>query len=172
MVKLSKKLLFVFLFVFSLPHSIFSQNPKQIHLHYYIHEIVLGANISSVVVTKSSNHPYTTRFGEVTIIDSKVTETPEFSSNEIGRAQGIYTHTSQTQFSLLMSYTLVFTNEEYNRSILVVLGRNPYVKQPLKEMLIDRGIGKFWLARGYALMSSASSNAKICFIDLLNNIKS
>ncbi|XP_048127647.1 dirigent protein 22-like [Rhodamnia argentea] len=123
---------------------------KLSHLHFYFHDIVSGRNPTAVRVAEAQmTNSSATGFGAVVMIDDALTEGPEMSSKEVGRAQGIYALASQKDAGLLMVQNYVFTEGKYNGSTLSVLGRNA-VFSSVRELPIVGGSGLFRFARGYA----------------------
>ncbi|KAI6696648.1 hypothetical protein NL676_016767, partial [Syzygium grande] len=123
---------------------------KLSHLHFYFHDIVSGPNPTAVRVAEAKmTNTSATGFGAVVMIDDPLTEGPEMSSKEVGRAQGIYALASQNDVGLLMVQNYVFTEGKYNGSTLSVLGRNA-VLSSMRELTIVGGSGLFRFARGYA----------------------
>ncbi|XP_057457453.1 dirigent protein 20-like [Lotus japonicus] len=120
---------------------------KLSHFKFYWHDIVSGPNPTSVNVIRTKNT--TTFFGSVQIIDNPLTVGPDLSSKLVGRSQGLYAGSSQSEISVFMSMTFVFTEGKYNGSSLSILGRNP-VNNKVREMPVVGGSGLFRFARGYA----------------------
>ncbi|XP_039024926.1 dirigent protein 22-like [Hibiscus syriacus] len=129
------------------PSSMGLTKPKKLsHLHFYFHDIVVGKNATAIRVAKA---PTKTAFGAVVVIDDPLTVGPDIDSKLVGKAQGIYVTTSQTEASLLMAYNFALMQGVYNGSSLSVMGRNP-VFSDVREMPVIGGSGVFRLARGYA----------------------
>ncbi|XP_019460349.1 PREDICTED: dirigent protein 22-like [Lupinus angustifolius] len=164
------KLLILFLFLLSTPLILITTqdtddfvnqlDPKLLglrkeeklsHFKLYWHDIVSGKNPTSVVVVPPppSNMNPTTAFGMVNIIDNPLTLGPELSSKLVGRAQGLYASTSQSEVNLLMAMNFVITDGKYNGSSITILGRNPTFNK-VREMSVIGGSGHFRFARGYA----------------------
>ncbi|XP_050369402.1 dirigent protein 22-like [Argentina anserina] len=120
---------------------------KLSHFRLYWHDIVSGKNPSSIGVVKSPVNS-STLFGFVSMIDDPLTEKPELSSKQLGRAQGFYASASQQEVGLLMSMNFHFTQGKYNGSTITILGRNP-VFNKVREMPVIGGSGLFRFARGY-----------------------
>ncbi|XP_030453140.1 dirigent protein 22-like [Syzygium oleosum] len=133
-----------------LPREIGLKEEKLSHLHFYFHDIVSGPNPTAVRVAEAKmTNTSATGFGAVVMIDDLLTEGPDMSSKEVGRAQGIYALASQNDVGLLMVQNYVFTEGKYNGSTLSVLGRNA-VLSGVRELAIVGGSGLFRFARGYA----------------------
>ncbi|CAF2046042.1 unnamed protein product [Brassica rapa] len=124
---------------------------KLTHLHFYFHDVTSGDKPTAIRVTNPpvSNTTAVSTFGVVVIADNLLTEGPDPSSKEIGRAQGLYASTDMNTVSLTMVFNLVFTEGEFNGSTVSMYGRNPIFSK-LREFPIIGGTGEFRLARGYA----------------------
>ncbi|KAI3407248.1 Dirigent protein [Psidium guajava] len=133
---------------------------KLSHLHFYFHDIVSGHNPTAVRVAEAQmTNTSATGFGAVVVIDDPLTEGPEMSSKEVGRAQGIYAMASQKDACLLMVQNYAFTEGKYNGSTLSVLGRNA-VFSGVRELPIVGGSGLFRFARGYAQAKTLTFDLK------------
>ncbi|XP_057768756.1 dirigent protein 21-like [Salvia miltiorrhiza] len=123
---------------------------KLSHLHFYFHDVLGGRNPTAVRVAQAattSSYPY--KFGEVLIIDDRLTVGPNLSSKVVGRAQGMYASADVSDAGLLMVFNFAFVEGRFNGSTLSVLGRNA-VLSAAREMPIVGGSGVFRFARGYA----------------------
>ncbi|XP_052173481.1 dirigent protein 22-like [Diospyros lotus] len=132
------------------PKGLGLKKEKLSHLRFFFHDIVSGRNptavrVAEAAVTKDS----ATGFGAVVVMDDALTLTPEPTSKQVGRAQGIYTSAGMKDVGLLMAYNFAFTEGKYNGSALSVLGRNT-VFSAVREMPVVGGSGLFRFARGYA----------------------
>lgn len=123
---------------------------KLTHLHFYFHDITEGKNPTVLTVAGAPNatRNTTTFFGDVVVMDDPLTAGPEISSKLIGRAQGTYTYTSQSEISLLLINNYIFLDGIYNGSTITVLGRNA-IYTNVREFSIIGGTGVFRFARGY-----------------------
>ncbi|KAL1554569.1 dirigent protein 21-like [Salvia divinorum] len=123
---------------------------KLTHLHFYFHDVLHGRHPTAVVVAQASTTAsYRYKFGEVLIIDDRLTVGPNLSSRVVGRAQGMYASADVSDAGLLMVFNFVFTDGKFNGSTLSVVGRNA-VLSAVREMPIIGGSGIFLFARGYA----------------------
>ncbi|KAL9282070.1 putative dirigent protein [Arabidopsis thaliana] len=123
---------------------------KFTHLHFYFHDVISGDKPTAVKVaearrTNSSN----VNFGVIMIADDPLTEGPDPSSKEVGRAQGMYALTAMKNISFTMVFNLAFTAGEFNGSTVAMYGRNEIFSK-VREMPIVGGTGAFRFARGYA----------------------
>lgn len=117
------------------------------NLQFYFHDTLSGNNPTAIrVVQPVDTYKSTTLFGTIMMADDPLTETPDPKSKLVGRAQGIYTSACQQELGLLMSMSFSFTDG----SSISILGKNSAMN-PVREMPVVGGTGKFRLARGYAL---------------------
>ncbi|XVF11736.1 hypothetical protein REPUB_Repub08aG0053400 [Reevesia pubescens] len=133
---------------------------KVTRIQFYMHDIVRGPKPTAVRVAGRSNYsgrdPIAAMFGSISVLDNRLTVTPNINSTLVGRAQGIYAMSSQeNELSLLMTLTYALTSGPHNGSTFSVLGRNPIMNE-LREMPVVGGTGKFRLARGYCLARTYS----------------
>eukprot|EP01018_Ginkgo_biloba_P021157 Gb_01814 [translate_table: standard] len=129
------------------------------HLQFYFHDKVTGSNVTAVEVASapiSKSSP--TGFSSVAVIDDLLTEGPEQTSKEVGRAQGIYVSSCIRDLHLLMAMTVVFESGQFNGSTLSIAGKNA-VLDDVRELPIVGGTGQFRLARGFALLHTHSLSA-------------
>ncbi|KAJ4916442.1 Dirigent protein 2 [Raphanus sativus] len=123
---------------------------KLTHLHFYFHDVITGDKPTAIrVAAPPGTNSSTVSFGVVMIADDPLTEGPDPSSKEVGRAQGMYTSTDMKILSFTMVFNLVFTEGEFNGSTVAMYGRNPIMSK-VREMPIIGGTGAFRFARGYA----------------------
>ncbi|KAJ0257648.1 Dirigent protein 11 [Hirschfeldia incana] len=127
------------------------QPEKLTHLRVYFHDVLSGDKPTAirVIMPPVTNTSAVSSFGVVVIANNLLTEGPDPSSREIGRAQGIYASTDMNTLSFTMLFNLVFTEGEFNGSTVSMYGRNPIFSDG-REFPIIGGTGAFRLARGYA----------------------
>ncbi|PON74470.1 Disease resistance response protein [Trema orientale] len=132
---------------------------KLTHLHFYFHDVVSGRNPTAVKVAEAATtNTSSTNFGYVAVLDDPLTVGPNATSEQVGRAQGIYASASQTEVGLLMVLNYVFTEGKYNGSTLSILGHNA-ILSAVREMPVVGGSGLFRFARGYAEARTYMFNA-------------
>ncbi|KAL2898339.1 Dirigent protein 19 [Bienertia sinuspersici] len=132
---------------------------KLTKLHFYFHEIPNGNHPTAVIIARPPNQT-TVGFGTLVMIDDALTEGPELASNIVGRAQGMYGESSQSESSsLIMSLTFAFTQGKFNGSSISVLGRYR-VADNQRELPIVGGSGVFRFAQGYALAKTYQFDPK------------
>ncbi|KAJ1387568.1 Dirigent protein [Sesbania bispinosa] len=122
---------------------------KLSHFKFFWHDIVSGHKPSSVAIVPPPWKNSTTAFGLVNMIENPLTLGPQLSSKLVGKAQGFYASTSQSEIDLLMAMNFAITEGKYNGSTITILGRNP-VFNKVREMPVIGGSGLFRFARGYA----------------------
>uniref|UniRef100_A0A1J3I8U5 Dirigent protein n=1 Tax=Noccaea caerulescens TaxID=107243 RepID=A0A1J3I8U5_NOCCA len=126
---------------------------KLTHLHFYFHDVITGDKRHKPTAIRVAAPPGTNSsevsFGVVMIADDPLTEGPDPTSKEVGRAQGMYTATGMNMISFTMVFNLVFTEGEFNGSTVAMYGRNAIMSK-VREMPIIGGTGAFRFARGYA----------------------
>ncbi|KAJ9704389.1 hypothetical protein PVL29_002793 [Vitis rotundifolia] len=104
-------------------HKIQHAKQKVTRLHFYFHDTVSGQNVSAMRVTQASiTDKSPSFFGLINMIDDPLTEGPELTSKQVGRAQGLYGLSGLNDMSLLMVMNFAFTSGEYNGSTLSILG--------------------------------------------------
>lgn len=131
---------------------------KVTKLHFFLHDSVGGVNATAVQVAQAiTTAQSATNFGALFIDDDPLTEGPEASSMEVGRAQGLSGSTGRDELTLIMAISFAFTNGEFNGSSLSMLGRNP-ITEPVRELAIVGGTGLFRLAKGFALTRTVELN--------------
>ncbi|KAL4187923.1 hypothetical protein AMTRI_Chr09g41550 [Amborella trichopoda] len=130
--------------------------PKVSQIEFYMHDLLVAEKPTAVIVAEANTTKSSpTLFGQVVVVDDPMTEGPELTSKLIGKAQGLYAPSSQSEISLFEAVDFVFTYDKFNGSTLSVMGRNP-ILQKERELSIIGGSGAFRLARGYALKQTYS----------------
>ncbi|KAJ4766309.1 Dirigent protein [Rhynchospora pubera] len=131
---------------------------NETHLRFYLHDTLSGPNPTAIQVAQAALTKTTsTLFGDVMVIDDPLTVGPDINSKLVGRAQGLYSSSGKDAVGLLMAMSLVFLDDKYNGSSIVVLGRNDAFS-PVREMPVVGGSGVFRLASGYVQLKTYSFN--------------
>ncbi|KAL7236990.1 hypothetical protein ACSBR1_020139 [Camellia fascicularis] len=132
---------------------------KVTKLHFYFHDIESGNNTTSIQIARAPNNNSTSTaaFGGINIFDNVMTVGPNFTSKQLGRAQGLFAASSLGPQSLLINMNLFFTEGEFNGSTLAIVGGDPILDQ-YREMSVVGGSGEFRLARGIATAKTFSNN--------------
>ncbi|MED6158974.1 hypothetical protein PIB30_038038 [Stylosanthes scabra] len=131
-----------------------NREEKVSHFKLYWHDIVSGENPTSVDVVPPTNKVNTTtKFGVINIMDNPLTLGPKLSSKLVGRAQGFYASTGQTEADLLLAMNFAFVEGKYNGSTITIIGRNPIFHKE-RELAVIGGSGLFRFAKGYALLNT------------------
>jgi hypothetical protein len=105
------------------------------------------------------------RFGQVVMMDDALTEGPSRSSRLLGRAQGFYAFAAMDGPALLLCMNVVLTAGPYSGSTFTVVGRDIMV-DPLRELSVVGGTGRFRMATGYVLWRTSSWVHKNAVLDL------
>lgn len=116
------------------------------HLHVYMHDITGGPSATAVRVLNGPSGS----FGNMEVIDDKLTNGTSDSSATVGRAQGYYMVASQAGLAFLVNMNVVITSGPYAGSTLTVVGRDD-VSETVRELSVVGGTGQFRMARGYVL---------------------
>ncbi|KAG6410999.1 hypothetical protein SASPL_129072 [Salvia splendens] len=120
------------------------------HLHFYFHDVIGGSKPTSVVVAQAATTASDpNRFGEVLVVDNRLTVGPNLSSRAVGRAQGMYALSDMGDAGDLVVFNLVFAEGRFNGSTLTVVGRDAVLSAE-REVPVIGGTGVFRFARGYA----------------------
>ncbi|KAL2337673.1 hypothetical protein Fmac_012119 [Flemingia macrophylla] len=120
------------------------------HFKFYWHDIVSGSNATSATIIPSlPKYNTTTSFGMVSVMDNPLTVGPELGSKLVGRAEGFYSFTSQSQLHLSMVMNFALSEGKYNGSSISILGRY-VVNDEVKDMPVIGGTGLFRFATGFA----------------------
>ncbi|XP_010442171.1 PREDICTED: dirigent protein 2-like [Camelina sativa] len=123
---------------------------KFTHLHFYFHDVISGDKPTAIRVAEApGTNSSAIKFGVIMIADDPLTDGPDPSSKEVGRAQGMYASTDLKDLIFTMVFNLAFTEGQFNGSTLAMYGRNAIMTK-LREMPIIGGTGAFRFARGYA----------------------
>ncbi|KAL4187927.1 hypothetical protein AMTRI_Chr09g41570 [Amborella trichopoda] len=130
--------------------------PKVSQIEFYMHDLLVAEKPTAVIVAEANTTKSSpTLFGQVVVVDDPLTEGPELTSQVIGKAQGLYAPSSQSEISLFEAVNFVFTEGKFNGSTLTVMGRNP-ILHTVRELSIIGGSGTFRLAHGYILKQTYS----------------
>lgn len=140
-------------------HSYYSESidahhlkEKVTYLHFYYFDIHKGQNPSAVAVARAngSTTPHAAPFGTVYAIDNTLREGPEQTSKDIGNARGLYVSAGRGDLVTMVMYVdYEFTSGKFKGSSFCVVSRNP-VTEPVREMAVVGGRGKFRMVRGFA----------------------
>ncbi|XP_075483609.1 dirigent protein 1-like [Primulina tabacum] len=129
---------------------------KVAKLHFYIQDALSNPNATVYEVARSTlTSTSSTSFGQVMVIDDKITEGPHHNSNELGRIQGIITSSDLRVLAFTLNLNIVFTAGKYNSSTLHIVGRNQ-ILDTKRELAIVGGTGVFAMARGRYIQNTYS----------------
>ncbi|XP_004506818.1 dirigent protein 22-like [Cicer arietinum] len=144
-------------FVSSIDPKLLRKKQHASHFRFYWQDIVGGNNATSIPIIPplpKFNNSFSA-FGLVRIIDNALTVGPNLSSKLLGRAQGFYASTSQTELDFLMVMNFALFEGKYNGSTITILGRN-VANNKVRELPVIGGSGVFRFAKGYAEASTYS----------------
>ncbi|KAK4846233.1 hypothetical protein QYF36_014677 [Acer negundo] len=91
---------------------------------------------------------------------SRLTVTSDPNSAQLGRAQGIFVNSAEDSNDPVLQYlifSVAFTNKELNGSTLEIQGTDKLFERKT-EVSVVSGTGKFRLARGFAVIETASTD--------------
>ncbi|XP_062188123.1 dirigent protein 1-like [Phragmites australis] len=139
------------------------------HLHLYMHDGYTGPSPTAVLIVNGTVPVMTgVRFGDTVVMDDVLTEGPSRASRVVGRAQGMYVTASLLRGApaMLLSANLVLTDYgAYSGSTVAVMGRND-IMQPVRELAVVGGTGRFRMATGYVLWKTATWRGKNAVLEL------
>lgn len=122
---------------------------KQTQLRFYIKEDFTGPDPTGVVIAQAaSTNSSSTQFGLTYTFDNPLTLDLENTTDVVGRSQGFFSLTSKETLSATVLMTLIFNEEKFNGSSLVVAGRVDSA-DGLREIPVIGGSGVFKFATGY-----------------------
>ncbi|CAL5034264.1 unnamed protein product [Urochloa decumbens] len=140
------------------------------HLHLFMHDDYTGPRPTAVLIVNGTGAPLRddVRFGDTVVMDDVLTEGPSRGSRPVGRAQGTYVTASMEEGrpAMLLSMNVLLTDyAPYTGSTVAVMGRND-VMEPVRELAVVGGTGKFRMATGYVLWKTASFKGKYAVLEL------
>lgn len=127
------------------------------HFRFYWQDIVGGNNATSIPIIPSIpkfDNSFSA-FGLVRIIDNALTLGPKLNSKLLGRAQGFYAATSQTELVFLMIMNFALFEGKYNGSVITISERD-IAYDKIREMSVIGGSGVFRFAKGYVEANTIS----------------
>ncbi|XP_047065478.1 dirigent protein 22-like [Lolium rigidum] len=129
-------------------------------MRLFMHDVLTGPGATAVVVVNGTGPVVLggeppLRFGQVVMIDDSLTEGASPASRPLGRAQGFYAFASMHGPALLLCMNVVLTAGPYSGSTFTVFGRDNIV-EPLRELSVVGGTGRFRMATGYVLWRTSS----------------
>lgn len=139
------------------------------HLHFFMHDGYTGPSPTAVLVVNGTTPLMAgVRFGDTVVMDDVLTEGPTRSSRPVGRAQGTYVTASLQEGhpAMLLSMNVVLTDYHgYTGSTVAVMGRND-IAEPVRELAVVGGTGRFRMATGYVLWRTASWVGKNAVLEI------
>ena len=133
-----------------------SKEFKETNMSMYLHDFISGPNVTDIPVAGVAGKLWTfSQFGSFYVTDNPLTEGPSLHSPAVGRAQGVFVASALDGLSALIVFSVRFTNKEYNGSTIEIQG-NSILMEPVRELSVVSGTGKFRFARGYATCETYS----------------
>lgn len=168
-----QSLLLLLLLVFSISPTFLAQaatDLKETQLVLYFQDFTEGPNTSSIPVAGIAGKLWTfSQFGTIYVTDDTMTEGANPKSPIVGRAQGITVTSALDGRNALVLVSLVFTNMQYNGSTLEIQGNSKQF-EPIREVAVVSGTGKFRFARGYATFETYSVDSSTAYSVLRCNV--
>lgn len=127
---------------------------KETQLSLYFQDIAAGPNLTTLPIAGIAGKLWTfDQFGTVYVSDDPITEAPSPKSAVVGRAQALIETSALDGRNALAFFSIVFTNKKYNGSTLEIQGNSKQF-EPVTEVAVVSGTGKFRFARGYATLET------------------
>ncbi|XP_058217551.1 dirigent protein 2-like [Rhododendron vialii] len=136
---------------------------KETNLTLYFQDFSSGPNATSAIVTGIPGRVWSfSSFGTIFVGDDPITAGPHMDLPQIARGQGIFTTSSLDGVNAHITYSIVFTNREYNGSTLEIQGR-VFNLASAAETAVVGGTGKFRFATGFATFQTVSFDATLFY---------
>ncbi|EEF37551.1 conserved hypothetical protein [Ricinus communis] len=127
---------------------------KDTKMTVYFHSVFRGPKATVVPVAGLPNNEASfVQFGTIFVNDYAITEMPENTSTAVGRAQGVNAIVGLDGINSLVMLSIVFANEEYNGSTLVLQGLSKQFDE-VREIPILSGTGRFRHASGFITLET------------------
>lgn len=137
-------------------HHLLHGGEKVAKIHVYVQDVLGGPSPTVYQVAEASiTENSATGFGQVRVLDDKLTNGTGEYSTEVGRLQGLITYADLSVSALAMNVNFYFTAGKANGSSLCILGRNQMMNAE-REYPVVGGTGIFRYTRGYTLSSTYS----------------
>ena len=129
-------------------------------MRLFMHDVLVGPGATAVGVVNGTGPVLLggdppLRFGQVVMFDDVLTEEASPALTPLGNVQGFYAFASMHSPALLFCMNLVLTAGPYSGSTFTVVGRDNIV-DPLRELSVVGGTGRFRMATGYVLWRTSS----------------
>lgn len=99
------------------------------HIHFFFHDIVSGKNPTAITITQPVSGSMTT-FGMMNMMDDKLTEGPDTSSKEVGRAQGLYASSCLGELGFLQVYKPLLIQVKLITEIFIITREKVIIDNP------------------------------------------
>lgn len=137
------------------------KSKKTKNIVFYVHDYLTGDDTSAVTVAGKNGHTTSImHFGTILAVDDPVTEGPDPTSKQLGRAQGLYINSQLDGKGLHLVFSVIFTDGEYKRSTLEIQGADIFSMEE-REFSVVSGTGCFRFVKGYGILTTE-------FMDLPN----
>ncbi|KAK2997312.1 hypothetical protein RJ639_024776 [Escallonia herrerae] len=135
-------------------YAFHKRQPKQTNLVFYVHDYLSGQDASAITVAgKEGPSTSILQFGTLLAVDDPVTVGPDPSSEQIGRAQGMYINSQLDGKGLHLVFSVIFTDGEYKGSTLEIQGADIFAMKE-REFSVVSGTGYFRFVKGYGIMTT------------------
>uniref|UniRef100_A0A7N2MAP0 Dirigent protein n=1 Tax=Quercus lobata TaxID=97700 RepID=A0A7N2MAP0_QUELO len=91
----------------------------------------------------------------LSMLSTTISPKPYPTSPIVGQLQGLYVIAALDGLDSYVTTSIMFTNKQYNRSTIQLQGTR-FIKQPVGEVAVVGGTGKFRFARGNATAETYS----------------
>nr|BAD25846.1 disease resistance response protein-like [Oryza sativa Japonica Group] len=120
---------------------------QPIHLHFYMHDVVTGPGATAAEVVNGTG------------------ARRRWRGSGRGRAQGLYVFATLDADAPALLFSInnvvLAAGTPYGGSMVAVMGRDDFVRLPVVS-----GTGRFRMARGYALVRTASEHGKNAVLEI------
>ena len=136
---------------------------KYTKLHFFSHTKSSPPNKTSEEVVRPKNNDLPFNFGQIKVFDEPLTIEPSISSTKLGSFQGMYIMSDQNTPAGLTSGSLVFSNELYIGSTIVLFGRYKFTSNG-DDLPIVGGTSYFSYAQGVCQMRNYIDTPEAIFV--------
>ncbi|XP_062009396.1 pterocarpan synthase 1-like [Rosa rugosa] len=127
---------------------------KETQMSLYFQDFTTGSNLTTLPIAGIAGKFWTfDQFGTVYVTDDPLTEGPSPKSTLVGRGQAFIVTSALDGRNALVFLSIVFTNKKYNGSTIEIQGNSKQF-EPVREVAVVSGTGKFRFARGYATLET------------------
>ncbi|KAL6136907.1 hypothetical protein ACLB2K_062202 [Fragaria x ananassa] len=143
---------------------------KETRMSMYLQDFIAGPNFTDIPVAGVAGKLWSfSQFGTVYVTDDPLTQGPSLHAPSVGRAQGVFVAAALDGLNAHIVFSVRFTNKEYIGSTLGIQG-NSILREPVRELSVVSGTGKFRFARGYATCETYSVDSSIGYAVVRFNV--